>query len=167
MRILASILLALLLLASPVAEASAYAEISGRVVGVTDGDTIRLLTPDNQQVKVRLAEIDAPEKDQPYGMKAKQALAALCFSKNVRAVVVDHDRYGRTVARLYVGGTDINAAMVRQGAAWVYLKYLHDRSLLAVEQGARAAKRGLWALQDDQRLPPWEWRKDEKERRGR
>ena len=167
MRILASIILALLLVAPSAARATTYAEISGRVVGITDGDTIRLLTPDNQQVKVRLAEIDAPEKDQPYGMKAKQALSALCFSKTVRAVVVDHDRYGRTVARLYTGATDINAEMVRQGAAWVYLKYLHDRSLLAVEQEARDAKRGLWALQDDQRMPPWEWRKDEKERRGR
>ena len=126
-----------------------------------------MLTPDNQQVKIRLAEIDAPEKDQPYGMKAKQALSALCISKTVRAVVVDHDRYGRTVARLYMGATDINAEMVRQGAAWVYLKYLHDRSLLAVEQEARDAKRGLWALQDDQRLPPWEWRKNEKSQPAR
>lgn len=159
MQILTPLFLALFFILSPAAEAKIPVELTGRVVVVTDGDTIQLLTPEKELVQVRLAEIDAPEKNQPYGQKAKQALSALCFSLDVRAVVIDQDRYGRTVARLYKGDSDVNAEMVRQGAAWVYTKYLHDRTLLAVEQDARNAKRGLWSLQEDQRVPPWEWRK--------
>ena len=134
------------------------AEYSGKVVGVSDGDTLTLLTAEKQQVKIRLGEIDTPESKQPYGERAKQALSDLAFGKQARVVVQDTDRYGRKVSRVYVGGTDVNAEMVKQGAAWAYRQYLKDQSLLRLEAEAKAAKRGLWALPEAQRMPPWEWR---------
>ena len=165
MQTLTSLFLALLLVLAPAAGSNAAVEITGRVVAITDGDTLQLLTPEKELVKVRLAEIDAPEKNQPYGQKAKQALSALCFSQDVRAVVIDKDRYGRTVARLYKGDMEIKAEMVKQGGAWGYRQYSHDRAFLKYEEQAKAERRGLWALQDDQRIPPWEWRKLQKEER--
>ena len=135
------------------------AEYTGRVVGVSDGDTLTLLTAEKQQVKVRLGEIDTPERKQPYGTRAQQALSDLAFGKQARVVVQDTDRYGRTVGRVFVGATDVNAEMVRQGAAWVYRQYLKDQSLLALEQQAKSAKRGLWGLPEAERCPPWDWRK--------
>ena len=133
-------------------------EYTGKVVGISDGDTLTLLTPEKQQVKVRLAEIDTPESRQPYGTRAKQALSDLAYGKEARVVVQDTDKYGRTVGRVYVGGVDVNAELVRQGAAWVYRQYAKDQSLYALENEAKAAKRGLWALPEAERVPPWEWR---------
>ena len=134
------------------------AEITGRVVGIADGDTLTILDADHRQTKVRLAEIDAPESHQPYGTRAKQVLSELVFGRDVRVVVVDIDRYGRTVGRIYAGALDVSAEMVRQGAAWVFIRYNHDPSLAALEQAAQAARRGLWALPEAERVPPWEWR---------
>ena len=138
------------------------AEYTGKVVGISDGDTLTLLVPDGasfKQVKVRLGEIDTPERKQPYGTRAQQTLSELAFNKEARVVVQDTDRYGRTVGRVYVGGTDVNAELVKQGAAWVYRQYLKDQSLLALEAEAKAAKRGLWGLPEAERCPPWDWRK--------
>lgn len=149
------LLLILLLIIQPVS-----AEVlNGRVVGVSDGDTVTLLLPDMQQVRVRLTEIDAPEKGQPYGNAARQALAEMVHQKDVRVSTRSQDRYGRVLGRIYVGDLDVNRQMVRDGAAWVYRQYMTDRSLLAEEQAAKDARRGLWALQEDQRIPPWEWRR--------
>lgn len=139
---------------------TAYAtEYTGRVVGISDGDTLTLLTPEKQQVKVRLGEIDTPESRQPYGTRARQALSDLAYGKEARVVVQDTDRYGRTVGRMYVGSTDVNAEMVRQGAAWVYRQYAKDPGLYRLEEEAKTAKRGLWALPEAERMPPWEWRR--------
>ena len=132
--------------------------IAGRVVGVADGDTLTVLTAEKQQVRVRLAGIDAPERRQPYGTRARQALAALAFGRSARVGVEDTDRYGRPVGRLQVGGRDVNAEMVRRGAAWVYVRHNRDPALVPLEAEARAARRGLWALPDAERVPPWEWR---------
>lgn len=152
-----SVLAALLLtLAAPLAFA---AEISCRVVGVSDGDTFTCLTAEKRHVKVRMAEIDTPESKQPYGTRARHALSDLVFGKDVKLVVQDTDRYGRTVARAYAGTTDVNAALVSQGAAWVYRQYSKDRSLIGLEDQARSAKRGLWALPESERMKPWEWRR--------
>ena len=137
------------------------AEYNGKVVGVSDGDTLTLLVADGasfKQIKVRLGEIDTPESKQPYGERAKQTLSDLAYNKQARVVVQDTDKYGRTVGRVYVGATDVNAEMIRQGAAWAYRQYLKDQSLLRLEAEAKAAKRGLWALPEAQRMPPWEWR---------
>ena len=138
------------------------AEYAGRVVAISDGDTLTLLVPDGtsfKQVKVRLGEIDTPESRQPYGTRARQTLSDLAFNQQARVVVQDTDRYGRTVGRVYVGNLDVNAEMIRQGAAWAYRQYLKDQSLLRLEAEAKAAKRGLWGLPEAERCPPWDWRK--------
>jgi endonuclease YncB( thermonuclease family) len=131
--------------------------LNGRVVGITDGDTLTLLV-DREQIRVRLAQIDAPESDQPYGKKAKAALSALAFSKQAHVEVVDIDRYGRTVGEVFVGGIDVNREMVRMGHAWAYTKYSHTTEIIELEASARAAKQGIWALPENQREPPWLWR---------
>lgn len=138
---------------------SIYADdLNGRVVAIADGDTFTLLTEDKQQVKIRLAEIDAPESGQPYGNRSKQALSGLIFGEDVRVEVQTTDRYGRTVGRPFVGDLDICAEMVGMGAAWAYREYLKDQSLLGLEQEAKASKRGVWGLSEAS-TPPWEWRR--------
>jgi endonuclease YncB( thermonuclease family) len=144
------------------AHATTNAVIDGKCVGVHDGDTITVLVATNSQVKVRLAGIDAPELGQAFGQRAKQALSERVFGKDVRIVVVDTDRYGRTVGDVNVGTNWINKAMVEAGMAWHYVVYTKDKELAAAEETARRNRRGLWA--DKVPAPPWEWRKTEKER---
>jgi endonuclease YncB( thermonuclease family) len=91
--------------------------IYGRVVSVVDGDNIQVLTPDYRNIRVRLAFIDAPEKGQPYGYAAKQAMSQLVFGKNVTLLPHATDRYGRTVARVMVEGTDADLELLKQGRA--------------------------------------------------
>jgi endonuclease YncB( thermonuclease family) len=134
-------------------------DIEGKIVGITDGDTLTVLH-NLVQIKVRLAEIDTPEKAQPFGQRAKQSLSDLCFNKQARIEDKGHDRYGRTIGRVWCAGIDANAQQVQRGMAWVYDKYVHDRSLYALQDDARAARRGLWADADPVR--PWEWRKAKK-----
>jgi len=135
----------------------AYAETSGKVIAISDGDTLTVLV-ERQQVKVRLVEIDAPEKAQAFGNRSKQSLSDLCFDKTVKLDDRGKDRYGRTLARVYCDGIDANAEQVRRGMAWVYRKYApKDSPLFAVEAEAKRARRGLWA--DAEPVPPWEWRR--------
>ncbi|SFM64472.1 thermonuclease family protein [Nitrosomonas communis] len=131
----------------------------GRVVGVSDGDTITILDDRKQQIKVRLAEIDTPESAQPYGSRAKQELSRLVYGKTISVKVQDTDRYGRKVGRVYTDDIDVNAEMVRLGAAWVYREYASDQNLYALERQAKQNRAGLWNLPEAQQIPPWEWRK--------
>jgi len=133
--------------------------VIGKVVGITDVDTLKILTADNRQIKVRLAYIDTPERNQPYGSKARQILADKVFQEQVRVEKVTIDRYKRLVGRVYLGARNINAEMVADGAAWVYRKYSDDPGMLALEAQAREERKGLWALPKSQRIPPWEWRR--------
>jgi len=118
----------------------------GKVVKIADGDTLTILV-DNQQHKIRLSDIDTPERKQPFGTRAKQA----------RVVEVTVDRYGRIVGRVYVGGIDVNRELVAQGYAWVYRKYSDDAELLRLEAEAKKKGLGLWA--EPNPIPPWEWRR--------
>jgi len=136
--------------------------LTGKVVGISDGDTLTLLK-DKQQYKIRLSEIDTPEKGQPYGNKAKQALSALVFGKTVTVEVETTDRYGRTVGKVYSGDIDVNAEMVRNGHAWVYRKYAKDENLYQLEAAAKKNELGLWGLSEAQQIPPWEWRQGKRE----
>ena len=111
---------------------------------------------------MRLAEIDAPEKAQPFGARSKQSLSNLCFGKAVSIDSRGNDRYGRTVARINCAGIDANAEQLRRGMAWVYDRYVTDRALYRLQDEARAARRGLWA--DKEPVPPWEWRKERRNR---
>ncbi len=134
-------------------------EITGKVVGVSDGDTLTLLTPQRREVKVRLDQIDAPESSQPGGASAKRKLSDLAYGKTATVRVNTTDRYGRSVGEVRVNGVDVNAALVRDGAAWAYRDYLRDPKLLQLEQQARTGKRGLWAAAAPKPTAPWEWRK--------
>ena len=132
--------------------------IQGKVVAIADGDTLTILM-NKKQYKIRLAEIDTPESGQPYGSKAKKVLSDLVFRKTVAAEVQDIDRYGRYVARLYVGDLDINAELVKRGVAWVYREYSTDDSFYDYEKTAKENQLGIWGLPESERVPPWEWRK--------
>lgn len=135
------------------------ATLSGKVVRVADGDTITILTPDKKQVKIRLVEIDAPEKEQPYGQASKKMLSDMVFGKDVTVEWDKIDRYQRTLGRVFVGDIDVNLQQVKTGAAWAYTRYLTDDKIKQAEIKARKQKVGLWALQSDQIVPPWEWRR--------
>ncbi len=127
-----------------------------RVVGVYDGDTITCLDENNQQQKVRLAEIDAPESGQDYGKVSREALAALVFGRTVDVVDQGRDRYGRWVANVSMDGIDVNRQMVASGNAWHYTTYSNDASLAEAQRQAQAQRLGLWAQQSP--MPPWEYR---------
>jgi endonuclease YncB( thermonuclease family) len=154
MRSMVAATLAAISIAAPTAAET----LRGKVVGVTDGDTVRLLVDGQRQYKIRLGEIDAPEGGQPYGRAAKRMLSDLVFGQTISARVTDVDRYGRSVAVLTRGSTNINAEMVKRGAAWAYRRYLSDQRYLRWEEEARSQRRGLWGLQADQIMAPWDWR---------
>jgi endonuclease YncB( thermonuclease family) len=134
------------------------AVFTARVVKITDGDTISVRAGGKDAQKVRLVEIDTPEGDQPYGGEARQALATLISGREVRIESHGADDYRRILGRVFVGDLDVNAELVRRGAAWVYRRYSDDPELIALECEARAEKRGLWALPASDRVPPWKWR---------
>ena len=150
------LLLALLLVIN---SASSAESLQGKVIAIADGDTFTLLNASKQQIKIRLAEIDTPERGQPYSKRSTQALSGMVFQKQVSVVIQDTDRYGRTVGRVYVGELDVNAELVKIGAAWVYRKYVKDQRLFDLEREAKAAKVGIWGLSETQQMPPWEWRR--------
>ena len=150
--------LVLLILISFCPAAVSADQLHGRVVRIQDGDTLTLLTSNREEVRVRLAEIDCPERKQAWGTKARQALAEKVFQVSVRVAVVDVDRYERVVGRVFFDGRDINRELVSEGHAWVYRRYMTDRSLLDDEAAARSASRGLWG--DSRPIPPWEYRRD-------
>lgn len=127
-----------------------------QVIGISDGDTMTLLV-DQKQVKIRLANIDAPEKKQAFGQRSKESLSRLCWDKNAEYVTQAIDQYKRVVALVYCDGTMVNKAQVVAGMAWVYPKYNKDAALPAMEQAARMTGLGLWA--DPAPVPPWDWRK--------
>jgi endonuclease YncB( thermonuclease family) len=153
--------LALLLLLLPLASWSA--ELEGRVVRIVDGDTLVLLDASNTQHKVRLAGIDCPERGQPWGTRAKQALADYVFDRQVTVAWSKLDRYKRVVGKVLDGERHVNLALVRDGLCWWYRKYANeqtpvDRKLYeAAETQARDQRRGLWG--DPDPVAPWEWRK--------
>lgn len=149
------LLTALLMLGISAAHAG---QLSGRVVGVIDGDSLKIVI-DGRQTEVRLAGIDAPEKGQPYGARAKQVLADLVYGREVTLQASGTDRYKRTLATVYLGERSINAAMVEAGAAWVYTAYTDDARLLQLQASAKAQQAGLWQLPAGAQVPPWEWRR--------
>lgn len=136
------------------------------VVGVSDGDTLTARCDQGRDggvltLKVRLAEIDAPERAQPFGARSKAHLVSLCFGRAAQLRAQTVDRYGRTVARVWCDGVDANAEQVRVGMAWAYERYLKDERLRVAQDAAREAQRGLWA--DAEPVAPWEWRRVRRE----
>jgi endonuclease YncB( thermonuclease family) len=152
-------------------------EILGRVVAVSDGDSITVLASDNRQVKVRLAGIDAPERSQSFGQSSRRNLSDLVFGKEVRVSVVDTDRYGRIVGIVYVPVPgpndeiviDVDLAQIESGHAWAYRSYLRTlpsetaKRYTAAEDNAKARRQGLWIEKEPN--PPWEWRREKREKK--
>ena len=135
---------------------AANADFTGKVVKVTDGDTIPVLR-NNEQIKIRLAGIDAPEKGQPFGNVARQSMSEMLFGKEVQVVEQGRDRYGRTIGRVYRGDVDVSAKQIKQGMAWVYRKYTKDAALYKLEDEAKQHRLGLWA--DAEPTLPCAWRR--------
>ena len=127
------------------------------VINVSDGDSITVRSGD-QNIKIRLAEIDAPERGQPWGTKSRQELAGLVAGKTVSITPQGQDRYDRIIAKVEVNGLDINRAMVQRGAAWAYDDYVSDLSITQLQAQARSERTGLWAMPAHERQPPWEYR---------
>ena len=146
---------------------SVYADIlTGRIVGISDGDTVTLLDANQRQYKIRLTGIDASEKKVPFGQRSKEHLSDLIFTKDVQVETDKLDQYGRTLGKILLGRNDINLAMINAGLAWHYKKYQReqsasDRLLYShAEDQARQQRNGLW--RDPNPTPPWEWRRGER-----
>ena len=129
---------------------------SGQCVAVTDGDTIKVMH-EGKAEKIRLYGIDCPEKNQPFGKKAKWFVSELAFKKIVEVKALNKDRYGRTIALVYVDDKCLNGELLKVGLAWHYKQYSKDKSLAVLEDEARVMKVGLWS--DPHSLEPWEWRR--------
>jgi endonuclease YncB( thermonuclease family) len=142
MRILT--LIATALLSWPAAAADPPHSFEAKVVKIADGDTITVLLEKTQH-RIRLEGIDAPEKGQAYGTKARQALADKVFGKTIRVEWKKRDRYGRIIGRVYLDKQDISLEMVKDGWAWHYKRYSKEAALADAENEARKAARGLWA----------------------
>ena len=161
------LLLALLLFAAPAFAAPPKTEtrLTVKVVSIHDGDTFTGLNEANEQVKVRLDAVDAPELGQPYGQSSKKALSERIFGKTVTVITKKHDRYGRTIGHVLIDNGDVNLQLLEEGAVWHYKEYDHNKRLADAEDHARAAKKGLW--HDATPIAPWDWRKTERERKGK
>lgn len=123
-------------------------DMNCKVVGISDGDTFTCLTDDKQQLKIRMNQIDAPEKNQDFGQASKQALSGMIFGKVVGLKTNGTDKYGRTIAEAFYDGKNINKAMVKQGMAWAYREYMTDNEYADLETTARSSTTGLWSQPD-------------------
>jgi endonuclease YncB( thermonuclease family) len=154
--------LALLLSLSVFGVAVAGSLMSGKVIGVLDGDTVEVLDASKTTHRIRLTGIDAPEKAQPFGQRAKEHLSGLVFGKQVEVQAGKTDKYGRTVGTVMVRGVDANLEQVKTGFAWHYRQYASEQSARdrtmysSAEEKARSTRVGLW--HDPRPMPPWEWR---------
>lgn len=136
--------------------------ITGKIIGVSDGDTVTLLDSTNTRHRIRLDAIDAPESGQAYGKKSKQYLSDLIFGKVVSIEYKKKDQYGRILGTIYYGGKNINEEMIRSGYAWRYY-YNKSERLLELQNEARYARFGLW--QDKNPIDPYQFRKDRKRKK--
>jgi micrococcal nuclease len=144
-------------------EVRALKVFTGKVIGIKDGDTFEVLYG-GQPERVRLAEIDCPEKSQPFGKNARQYASDLCFGKTVTVSSNGkRDRYGRVVGTVVTeDGTNVNEALVKAGLAWHYKDYSNSDELAQTEEQARVEQIGLWA--DSNPTPPWEWRRNKRKK---
>jgi endonuclease YncB( thermonuclease family) len=134
-----------------------HVSFSGKVVGVSDGDTISVIHNGTAE-KIRLHGIDCPEKKQDFGNRAKQYTSEMCFGQIATVLVVAKDRYGRSVGIVTVNDKNLNQELVRAGLAWWYVRYApRDVTLRKLEEQARFYKRGLWIQPNA--IPPWEFRR--------
>jgi len=132
--------------------------LTAKVVGIKDGDTVVVLDSLNYQTTLRLAEVDCPEKSQPFGTKAKQFTSDQIYRKQIKYIVTDIDRYGRSIAKIYYDDNKyLSAEIIKNGFGWQYKKYSTSKDLANFENSARLQKVGLWY--DKNPLAPWDWRR--------
>jgi len=153
---LARIVLLALLVVLGMQSLSAQFSVEGRVISITDGDTFNLRIGE-KNFRVRLHGVDAPERGQAYGTKARDFLADGIAGKTVTLVVRDIDRYGRMIAEVFTGTTNWNLELLRAGFAWHYTQYDKSAAYAAAEQTARQLRRGLWVEREP--VAPWDFRK--------
>jgi micrococcal nuclease len=131
-----------------------------KVISITDGDTFKVLHSSRGFI-IRLEHIDCPEKQQPFGTKAKKYLSDLCFGKLVRIISGGkRDRYNRVIGVAYLDSLCINKMMIACGMAWHYKKYSTDEDYSRIEIVAQNEKLGIWS--ESKPTPPWNWRKNKK-----
>jgi micrococcal nuclease len=123
-----------------------YAQtLTGKVIAIKDGDTVVVIDTANNQTTLRLAEVDCPEKKQAFGTKAKQFTSDAVYLKEVKYIVTDTDRYGRSIAKVYYDDNKyLSAEIIKNGFGWQYKQYSTSKLLANLEQEARTNKRGLW-----------------------
>lgn len=131
-------------------------EFDAKVIAVMDGDTIMVLH-DGAKIKIRMANIDAPEKNQAFGMQSRQSLLEMVQKKLVHINSQAVDQYGRVVGLVSVDGRSVNEEQVKRGMAWEYSHFHSNRSYVALQSEAQQARRGLWGQSSP--LAPWQWRK--------
>ena len=134
-------------------------KLTAKVVGIKDGDTVVVLDSLNNQTTLRLAEVDCPEKSQPFGTKAKQFTSDQIYLKKIKYVVTDTDRYGRSIAMIYYDNDNryLSAEIIKAGMGWHYKRYSTSTKLANFEVKAKKDKIGLWV--DNNPIAPWEWRR--------
>ena len=151
---------------SPANAAAAECRLQGKVVKVADGDTVTVLDAGNQQYKVRLAGIDAPEKNQAFGQVSKDTLAGMVAGKTVCVAWRKQDQYQRYIGMIRVDGKPVNLRMVQLGLAWHYKQFANEQApadraeFMAAEVAARANRVGLWVTGNA--VAPWDFRKQKK-----
>ena len=133
--------------------------LTAKVIGIKDGDTVVVLDSLNHQTTLRLAEVDCPEKSQPFGTKAKQFTSNQIYLKTIKYVVTDTDIYGRSIAMIYYHEDNkyLSAEIIKAGMGWHYKRYSTSKELALFEDNAKKNKRGLWI--DNNPIEPFEWRK--------
>ena len=133
-----------------------FSQITAKVVGIKDGDTIVILEDGNKTKTLRLAEVDCPESGQPFGKNAKKFTSDCVFGKMIKYYEINYDRYGRTIAKVYFDDKYLSAEIIANGLGWWYEKYSKDYSLKKLQDNAKYNKIGLW--QDKNAISPYEWR---------
>jgi endonuclease YncB( thermonuclease family) len=131
--------------------------LTGKIIAISDGDTATLLSSKNEQVKIRLSQIDAPElSGQAFGEKSKKSLSEQIYGKEVTVEVETKDHFGRTVGKILVGGVDANLVQVQRGMAWFYAQYGREVAYRNAEAKAKTERVGLWS--EPNPVPPWDFR---------
>lgn len=136
--------------------AAAQFSFEAQVIRITDGDTLTVRAGE-KNFRVRLHGVDAPERGQAFGTKARDFLADAVAGKAVALRVLDVDRYGRLIAEVLIGTTNWNLELLKAGLAWHYAEYDDTPAYKAAEAAARASRRGLWTEPAPE--APWEYRR--------
>ena len=132
--------------------------LTGKVIHISDGDTVHILTTNKEKIKIRLSGIDAPESKQAFGNKSKENLKSYIYQKDVAVKYDSKDKYNRVLGTIYYQNKDINLQQIKDGYAWFYKQYSNNATYYKAEQEARKSKKGLWY--DKNPIEPWEFRKN-------